>query len=66
MIWQLRPAGSEGYRSAEVMPDGVDTNALPAHTLEARTTPELYFIGEVVDVTGWPGDCNFQWAWSSG
>jgi predicted Rossmann fold flavoprotein len=64
--WQVVPAGSEGYRTAEVMLGGVDTNALNAKTLEARTVPGLFFIGEVVDVTGWLGGYNFQWAWSSG
>ncbi|MDP4032688.1 MAG: NAD(P)/FAD-dependent oxidoreductase [Pseudorhodobacter sp.] len=64
--WQLRPAGSEGYRTAEVMLGGVDTDDLQARTLEARSVPGLYFIGEVVDVSGWLGGYNFQWAWSSG
>ncbi len=64
--WQVIPSGSEGYRTAEVMLGGVDTNALNAKTLEARTVPGLFFIGEVVDVTGWLGGYNFQWAWSSG
>ena len=64
--WQIKPAGTEGYRTAEVTLGGVDTNALSSKTMEARNTPGLYFIGEVVDVTGWLGGYNFQWAWSSG
>ncbi|MGB8812921.1 MAG: NAD(P)/FAD-dependent oxidoreductase [Paracoccaceae bacterium] len=64
--WQLRPVGSEGYRTAEVTLGGVDTDDLDAKTLQARKVPGLYFIGEVVDVTGWLGGYNFQWAWSSG
>lgn len=64
--WQVKPTGSEGYRTAEVTLGGVDTAALDARTLEAREVPGLYFVGEVVDVTGWLGGYNFQWAWSSG
>ncbi len=64
--WRLKPTGSEGYRTAEVTLGGVDTAGLDSRTLEARTVPGLYFIGEVVDVTGWLGGYNFQWAWSSG
>jgi predicted Rossmann fold flavoprotein len=64
--WQLKPVGSEGYRTAEVTLGGVDTDALSAKTMEAKSQPGLYFIGEVVDVTGWLGGYNFQWAWSSG
>ena len=64
--WRVKPAGSEGYRTAEVTLGGVDTRALDAKTLQARAVPGLYFIGEVVDVTGWLGGFNFQWAWSSG
>ncbi|MEZ5797109.1 MAG: NAD(P)/FAD-dependent oxidoreductase [Paracoccaceae bacterium] len=64
--WRLMPVGSEGYRTAEVTLGGVDTAALEARTLEARAVPGLYFVGEVVDVTGWLGGYNFQWAWSSG
>jgi predicted Rossmann fold flavoprotein len=64
--WQILPNGTEGYRTAEVTLGGVDTNALSSKTMEARTVPGLYFIGEVVDVTGWLGGYNFQWAWSSG
>jgi len=64
--WRLVPVGSEGYRTAEVTLGGVDTDALDARTMEAKAVPGLYFIGEVVDVTGWLGGYNFQWAWSSG
>ncbi|MCX8507968.1 MAG: NAD(P)/FAD-dependent oxidoreductase [Rhodobacteraceae bacterium] len=64
--WQVRPVGSEGYRTAEVTLGGVDTRALEARTLQARAIPGLFFVGELVDVTGWLGGYNFQWAWSSG
>jgi predicted Rossmann fold flavoprotein len=64
--WPLRPVGSEGYRTAEATLGGVDTDALDARTMEAKGVPGLYFVGEVVDVTGWLGGYNFQWAWSSG
>ena len=64
--WQLTPTGSEGYRTAEVTLGGVDTDGLDARTMESRRVPGLFFIGEVVDVTGWLGGYNFQWAWSSG
>ncbi|MGL4237834.1 NAD(P)/FAD-dependent oxidoreductase [Tabrizicola sp.] len=64
--WRLTPVGSEGYRTAEVTLGGVDTAALDGRTMEAKGVPGLYFIGEVVDVTGWLGGYNFQWAWSSG
>lgn len=64
--WQVTPTGSEGYRTAEVTLGGVSTAALEAKTMQARAVPGLYFIGEVVDVTGWLGGYNFQWAWSSG
>ncbi len=64
--WRLVPVGSEGYRTAEVTLGGVDTAALDGRTMEAKAVPGLYFIGEVVDVTGWLGGYNFQWAWSSG
>ena len=64
--WRLMPVGSEGYRTAEVTLGGVDTEALDARTMQAKAHPGLYFIGEVVDVTGWLGGYNFQWAWSSG
>ena len=64
--WQVKPAGSEGYRTAEVTLGGVDTDGLNQKTMEAKSAKGLYFIGEVVDVTGWLGGYNFQWAWSSG
>ena len=64
--WVLRPAGTEGYRTAEVTLGGVDTRELSSQTMECKTRPGLYFIGEVVDVTGHLGGFNFQWAWSSG
>src|ERR1700693_6130400 len=64
--WRVRPNGTEGYRTAEVTVGGVDTSGLSSKTFEARSVPGLYFIGEVVDVTGWLGGFNFQWAWSSG
>lgn len=64
--WTLKPTGSEGYRTAEVTLGGVDTAGLNSTTMEARAVPGLYFVGEVVDVTGWLGGYNFQWAWASG
>jgi len=64
--WELRPSGSEGYRTAEVTLGGVDTNDLDSRTMQAKSVPGLYAIGEAVDVTGWLGGYNFQWAWSSG
>jgi predicted Rossmann fold flavoprotein len=64
--WRVKPVGSEGYRTAEVTLGGVDTGGLDSRTLEAKAAPGLYFIGEVVDVTGWLGGYNFQWAWASG
>lgn len=64
--WQVMPSGTEGYRTAEVTIGGVDTTALSSQTMECQTVKGLYFIGEVVDVTGWLGGYNFQWAWSSG
>lgn len=64
--WRLVPVGSEGYRTAEVTLGGVDTDALDGRTMAAKAVPGLYFVGEVVDVTGWLGGYNFQWAWSSG
>ena len=63
--WRVQPNGTEGYRTAEVTLGGVDTNELSSRTMEARKVPGLYFIGEVMDVTGWLGGYNFQWAWSS-
>ncbi|CAN5364011.1 NAD(P)/FAD-dependent oxidoreductase [soil metagenome] len=64
--WPVTPAGSEGYARAEVTVGGVETSELSSKTMEARRVPGLYFIGEVVDVTGWLGGYNFQWAWASG
>lgn len=64
--WNLRPAGSEGYRTAEVTLGGIDTRDLDSRTMAAKRMPGLYFIGECVDVTGWLGGYNFQWAWASG
>ena len=64
--WHVTPAGSEGYAKAEVTAGGVDTAELDAKTMESKKIPGLYFIGEVVDVTGWLGGYNFQWAWASG
>ena len=63
--WRVQPNGTEGYRTAEVTLGGVDTHELSSRTMEARNVPGLYFIGEVMDVTGWLGGYNFQWAWSS-
>ncbi len=63
--WRLKPVGSEGYRTAEVTLGGIDTDGLSSKTMEAKSAPGLYFIGEAVDVTGWLGGYNFQWAWSS-
>ena len=64
--WQFRPNGTEGYAKAEVTIGGIDTNALSQKTLEAKSVPGLFAIGEAVDVTGWLGGYNFQWAWASG
>jgi predicted Rossmann fold flavoprotein len=64
--WEVKPEGSEGYGKAEVTAGGVDTGELSAKTMEARKVPGLFFIGEVVDVTGQLGGFNFQWAWASG
>lgn len=63
--WQIKPNGTEGYRTAEVTLGGVDTDQLSSKTMMAKDVEGLYFIGEVVDVTGWLGGYNFQWAWSS-
>jgi predicted Rossmann fold flavoprotein len=63
--WELAPSGTEGWKKAEVTAGGVDTRELSSQTLESRRVPGLYFIGEVVDVTGWLGGYNFQWAWAS-
>ena len=64
--WTIKPHGTEGYRTAEVTVGGIDCNALSSKTMESKQVPGLYFVGEVVDVTGWLGGYNFQWAWSSG
>ena len=64
--WELTPSGTEGYRTAEVTLGGIDTDGLSSKTMEAKSVPGLYAIGEAVDVTGWLGGFNFQWAWSSG
>ena len=64
--WQIKPNGTEGYRTAEVTLGGVDCNELSSKTMESSKVAGLYFIGEVIDVTGWLGGYNFQWAWSSG
>ncbi|MCC6154410.1 MAG: NAD(P)/FAD-dependent oxidoreductase [Candidatus Hydrogenedentes bacterium] len=64
--WKITPAGTEGYAKAEVTCGGIDTAALSPKTMEAREVPGLYFIGEAMDVTGWLGGYNFQWAWASG
>ena len=64
--WRIKPNGSQGYKKAEVTRGGVSTKALSSKTMEAKDVPGLFFIGEVVDVTGWLGGYNFQWAWSSG
>lgn len=64
--WEVLPAGTEGYDKAEVTSGGVDTNELSAKTMESRKVPGLFFVGEVVDVTGHLGGFNFQWAWASG
>ncbi len=63
--WQLTPTGTEGYKKAEVTLGGIDTRALSQQTMECKAQPGLYFVGEVVDVTGWLGGYNFQWAWAS-
>ena len=64
--WTITPNGSEGYRKAEVTRGGVDTRELSQQSMECKNVPGLYFIGETVDVTGWLGGYNFQWAWASG
>jgi predicted Rossmann fold flavoprotein len=64
--WKMAPSGTEGYRTAEVTLGGVDTDELSSKTMAVKSLPSLYFIGEAVDVTGWLGGYNFQWAWSSG
>ncbi len=64
--WTMKPVGSEGYRTAEVTLGGIDTRQLSSNTMQVESIPGLFFIGEAVDVTGWLGGYNFQWAWSSG
>jgi hypothetical protein len=64
--WAVKPNGTEGYRTAEVTMGGVDCDEVSSKTMESKTVPGLYFIGEVLDITGWLGGYNFQWAWSSG
>ena len=64
--WECVPAGTEGYKTAEVTKGGVDTDDVSSKTFEAKKTPGLFFVGEVLDVTGWLGGYNFQWAWASG
>jgi len=64
--WPVKPSGSEGYRTAEVTLGGIDTACLDSRTMEVKAIPGLFFIGECVDVTGWLGGYNFQWAWASG
>ena len=64
--WSLIPDDTEGFSKAEVTAGGIDTNELSSKTMESKKIPGLYFIGEVVDVTGWLGGYNFQWAWASG
>jgi predicted Rossmann fold flavoprotein len=63
--WTIKPNSTEGYRTAEVTSGGVDCDAVSSKTMECKQVPGLYFIGEVLDVTGWLGGYNFQWAWSS-
>ena len=63
--WAVKPSGTEGWRTAEVTAGGIDTTELSSKTMESRLVPGLYFIGECVDVTGWLGGYNFQWAWAS-
>lgn len=64
--WHIKPNGTEGYRTAEVTLGGIDCDEISSKTMESKTVPGLYFVGEVLDVTGWLGGYNFQWAWSSG
>ena len=64
--WTIKPNATEGYRTAEVTLGGIDCNEVSSQNFEARKIPGLFFIGEVLDVTGWLGGYNFQWAWSSG
>ena len=64
--WTIKPGGTEGYRTAEVTLGGVDCDEISSQTFESKKVPGVYFIGEVLDVTGWLGGYNFQWAWASG
>jgi predicted flavoprotein YhiN len=64
--WSIRPSGSEGYKKAEVTLGGVDTRELSQQSMMVNSVPGLHFIGEAIDVTGWLGGYNFQWAWASG
>ena len=64
--WRLKPSGTEGYRTAEVTRGGVTTDEVSSKTMQSNLQDGLYFIGEVLDVTGWLGGYNFQWAWASG
>ncbi|NVN12075.1 NAD(P)/FAD-dependent oxidoreductase, partial [Nguyenibacter vanlangensis] len=64
--WGLTPSGTEGFAKAEVTRGGIDTRGLSSRTMAARAVPGLYAVGEAVDVTGWLGGYNFQWAWASG
>ena len=64
--WSITPAGTEGYRTAEVTRGGINTDEISSKSFQAKNTEGLYFIGEVLDVTGWLGGYNFQWAWASG
>jgi predicted Rossmann fold flavoprotein len=64
--WPITASGTEGYRTAEVTLGGVDTDGISSSTMQSKLVPGLFFIGEVVDVTGWLGGYNFQWAWASG
>lgn len=64
--WRLTPHSTEGYAKAEVTRGGVNTDEISSKTMESKKVPGLYFVGEVVDVTGWLGGYNFQWAWASG
>jgi predicted flavoprotein YhiN len=64
--WSVIPSGTEGFAKAEVTSGGIDTDEISSKTFEAKSVPGLFFIGEVLDVTGWLGGYNFQWAWASG
>ena len=64
--WKIKPNGTEGYRTAEVTLGGVDCHAISSKTLQANQVPGLYFVGEALDISGWLGGYNFQWAWASG